>query len=638
MHDIQGILKKYWGYDVFRPTQEDIIRSVLAGKDTLALLPTGGGKSVCFQVPAMVMKGLCLVISPLIALMKDQVENLNKKGIKAVGVYSGMNYRQVDTLLDNCVYGDIKFLYISPERLATEDFRTRMKLMKISLLVVDEAHCISQWGYDFRPPYLQIAEVREHLPNVPVIALTATATNEVAADIQEKLHFKKPNVFRQSFVRKNLGYVVRETQSRERSIKEILEKVKGSAIVYVRNRRKTKEIADYLNKSGIKAEHYHAGLLSFERTERQDNWVKNKTRVICCTNAFGMGIDKPDVRIVMHYGLADSIEAYFQETGRAGRDEKKAYAVQLIEKTDLTELDKKIKEGFPTVEFVKEVYENLCLYFRLPYNSSITAGGNFQSEFDIKAFADQYKLNVAKATSALKILQQHELIYITDSSYRPSEVKAITSKEVLYKFQVENKKLEPLIKFILRTSGGVFEDHIAIEEEGIAKRLKTTAAEVVQQLQTLDRFNIFSYHQRKEKPQLMFLQNRIKKENLRLDMSLIGKRKANHETRLESMKQYITNKDVCRTRLLVKYFDEEMSEDCGTCDICIARKKTGLTDRQFSTIASRLEAELKTSPLPADKIKAALKVDTDQLNTVVKQLRDTGKLRRNEKGEYFWAG
>jgi ATP-dependent DNA helicase RecQ len=627
--DIHHLLKKYWGFDSFRPLQEEIIQSVLAGKDTLALLPTGGGKSLCFQVPAMAMEGLCLVISPLIALMKDQVFNLNRMGIKAVAIYSGMPYRQIDTLLDNCVFGKAKFLYISPERLVSEDFRVRMQQMKISLLVVDEAHCISQWGYDFRPPYLKIAEVREHLKNVPLIALTATATPEVAEDIQAKLLFRTKNLLRKSFVRKNLSYVLRQSMSKEQAMLDILSKVKGSALIYVRNRKKTKQFADLLNKHKVKADFYHAGLEPAERARKQDAWISNKTRVMCCTNAFGMGIDKPDVRLVVHMDVVDSLEAYFQEAGRAGRDEQKAYAVQLIEPRDIIELDKKIEEGYPSADFVKELYNTLAVDLRIAYNS----GMNNSFDFDLAAFADKHKLNLASTINALKLLEQQELLYVSDSVYSLSQVKAIAGKEVISKFQAENKTLEPLVKFILRTSEGVFEDFVSIDEQAIAPRLKISTEEVIRQLMLLSKFKVFSYQPRKNKPQIMFLQNRMKKEDLRLDNAFIQKRKKDLEARLKAVRYYLTESNHCRTRLLVKYFGETIQEDCGICDVCVARKKSGLSVEAFSKVVSIIEHELKNSPLALEQLNRKLNVKKEELSTAIDYLADAGRIARNEKGE-----
>ncbi len=612
--------------------QEEIIQSVLSGKDTLALLPTGGGKSICFQVPALAMEGVCLVISPLIALMKDQVYNLNQKGVKATAIYSGLPNRVIDTLLDNAVYGKIKFLYISPERLSSDDFRVRMEKMKISLLAVDEAHCISQWGYDFRPPYLKIADIREHLKNIPVIALTATATLEVVTDIQEKLLFKQKNVLQKSFVRKNLSYVIRQTPNREQTMLDILSKVKGSAIVYVRNRKRTKEYSDFLNKHKVKSDFYHAGLEPNDRSRKQDDWIKNKTRVICCTNAFGMGIDKRDVRVVIHMDLAESIEAYFQEAGRAGRDEKKAYAVQLFEKSDVIELDKKIKEGFPDIAFIKEIYESLCSYLRIAFND----GMNRSCDFDLGNFSDTIKQNPVKVMSALKFLEQQELLYITESVYQLSQIKCICSKETLTRFQEQNKKLEPVIKFILRTSEGVFEDFVVVDEQAIAPRLKISVEEVISQLAALHKFKIFNYRQRKNKPQLFFLQNRVKKEDLRLDRDFIIKRKQDFEKRLKSVRNYITENNICRTRLLVKYFGETIAEDCGICDVCVAQKKSGLSAEEFSKIVAAVENELKESPLSTTQLIEKLKLKTEYANTAIDYLLDKGKAGTTEDGKIKW--
>jgi len=630
--NIHQILKQYWGFEQFRPLQEEIIQSVLDGKDTLALLPTGGGKSICFQVPALAMEGMCLVISPLIALMKDQVYNLNQKGIKATAIYSGLPNRVIDTLLDNAVYGKIKFLYISPERLASEDFRVRMLKMKISVLAVDEAHCISQWGYDFRPPYLKIAEVREQLKKIPVIALTATATSEVVTDIQEKLLFKQKNVLQKSFVRKNLSYVIRQTAHREQTMLEILSKVKGTAVVYVRNRKKAKEYADYLNKHKVKADFYHAGLEPNERSRRQEDWIKNKTRVICCTNAFGMGIDKPDVRLVIHMDLAESIEAYFQEAGRAGRDEKKAYAVQVHEKNDLVELDRKIKEGFPAVDFIKEVYESLCNHLRIALNDGINRG----YDFDLGSFSDATKQNPIKVMSALKILEQQELLYISESVFQLSQVKCVCSKETLTRFQEQNKKLEPVVKFVLRTSEGVFEDFVPVDEQAYAPRLKITTEEVINQLTTLHKFKIFNYQPRKNKPQIFFLQNRVKKTDLRLDRDFINKRKEDFEKRLTAVRNYVMDNNVCRTRLLVKYFGETIAENCGICDVCVAQKKSGLSAEEFSKIVAAVENELKQSALSTAELVQKLNLKTEYANTAVDYLLDKGKINTTPDGKVKW--
>ena len=613
--------------------QREIIESVLRKEDTLALLPTGGGKSICFQVPAMAQDGLCLVISPLIALMKDQVQNLTQRGIKAAAIYSGMNYKQIDAMLDNCIYGDYKFLYVSPERLAGDDFQVRMERMKISLLAVDEAHCISQWGYDFRPPYMKIAEVREKLKGVPVIALTATATPEVVKDIQNKLLFKKEHVLQQSFVRKNLSYVVRPSRNKEESLIEILTKVKGSAIVYARNRKKTKEFSDYLNKRGIRSDFYHAGLEPLVRSEKQDSWIKNKTRVICSTNAFGMGIDKPDVSLVIHMDLADSLEAYFQEAGRVGRDEKKAYAVQLTDSYDITQLDKKIAESQPSIDLIKDVYHSLCTFLRIAYYS----GMNRSFDFDLRSFAELCKLHQTKVYAILKILEQQGFIYLAESISNPSMIKAIAAKDVIYKFQTDHKNYEAIIKFILRTSEGVFMDFSPIEEDAVASRLKIPLKETVEQLQALHKMKVISYQPRKENAQIIFLQNRVKREDLMLDIEFIKKRSANFEEKLKAVKFYVTEKYVCRTKLLVKYFGESIEEDCGICDVCTDRKKVKLTTGEFSEIVAALENELRQSALTSGQIKTRLQIKDADFERAINFLLDAGKITWADELNLKWV-
>ncbi len=613
--------------------QREIIESVLRKEDTLALLPTGGGKSICFQVPAMAQDGLCLVISPLIALMKDQVQNLTQRGIKAAAIYSGMNYKQIDAMLDNCIYGDYKFLYVSPERLAGDDFQVRMERMKISLLAVDEAHCISQWGYDFRPPYMKIAEVREKLKGVPVIALTATATPEVVKDIQNKLLFKKEHVLQQSFVRKNLSYVVRPSRNKEESLIEILTKVKGSAIVYARNRKKTKEFSDYLNKRGIRSDFYHAGLEPLVRSEKQDSWIKNKTRVICSTNAFGMGIDKPDVSLVIHMDLADSLEAYFQEAGRVGRDEKKAYAVQLTDSYDITQLDKKIAESQPSIDLIKDVYHSLCTFLRIAYYS----GMNRSFDFDLRSFSELCKLHQTKVYAILKILEQQGFIYLAESISNPSMIKAIAAKDVIYKFQTDHKNYEAIIKFILRTSEGVFMDFSPIEEDAVASRLKIPLKETVEQLQALHKMKVISYQPRKENAQIIFLQNRVKREDLMLDIEFIKKRSANFEEKLKAVKFYVTEKYVCRTKLLVKYFGESIEEDCGICDVCTDRKKVKLTTGEFSEIVAALENELRQSALTSGQIKTRLQIKDADFERAINFLLDAGKITWADELNLKWV-
>ena len=605
----------------------------MQGNDTLALLPTGGGKSICFQVPTLINEGICLVISPLIALMKDQVENLKKRGIKAVAVYSGMNFNEIDLALDNCAHGDIKFLYLSPERLSSDLVRARLKKMKVNLIAVDEAHCISQWGYDFRPPYMKIAEVREKLKGVPVIALTATATPEVVTDIQDKLLFKKKHVLQQSFVRKNLSYVVRQSRNKEESLVDILTKVKGSAIVYARNRKKTKDFSDFLNKNGIKADYYHAGLDSLVRSAKQDSWINNKTRVICSTNAFGMGIDKADVSLVIHMDLADTLEAYFQEAGRAGRNEKKAYAVQLTDYFDLSFIDKKIEESFPSLDLIKDVYQNLCTWLRIAYNSGI----NNSFDFELRAFSEYCKLHQTKAYAALKILEQQGIIYMAEGVSNLSMVKAIAAKDVIYKFQSDHKKYEALVKFILRTSEGVFMDFVPVEENVIAGRLKISIQQTIEQLTALHQMKIINYQPRKENSQIVLLQNRVKREDLWLDTEFIKSRKANFEEKLKAVKFYVTENYTCRTKLLVKYFGETIETDCGICDVCTSRKKTGLSTAEFSEIVAALENELKQSALSGAQIKTRLQIKDSDFDKAINFLLDAGKVTWQDELNLKWV-
>lgn len=632
MPTIHEILKQYWGFSKFRPLQEEIIQSVLDGKDTLALLPTGGGKSLCFQVPAMAKKGLCLVISPLIALMKDQVYNLNQRGIKAQAIYSGMSTNEIDAILSSCAYGDTKFLYISPERLSTDTFKINLERLNISLLAVDEAHCISQWGYDFRPPYLQIAEVRERLKNVPIIALTATATLNVVTDIQEKLKFKAQNVLRKSFVRSNLSYVVRPSETKEETLRYILGKVPGTAVVYVRNRKRTKECATFLRQHKISADFYHAGLNHQERSQKQEDWIKNKTRVIVCTNAFGMGIDKPDVRLVVHLDLADSLEAYFQEAGRAGRDEQKAYAVQLIGNSDLLQLQEKIEYGYPSLELLKLTYEKLMVFLRVAYDS-----GEFQSfDFDLTDFSTLLKMSPITAQQCLKVLEQQNLLYLSESVTQPSKVMAKADKETLFRFQTQHKALEPMVKFILRTSEGIFEDYVSIEEEQYAPRMKISPAEVIRQLNQLHQFGIFSYLPRKDKPQITLLRNRVRTEHVHFGVTFLNARKNDYETKLRAIQEYVTDYLTCRTRTLVSYFGENLDKDCMICDVCIGRKKVGLPSNQFSDLIDRIKAQIEQQPMTQEMLLEKLNCKTAELSDVLFYLSDLNLIHLEKDDILHW--
>jgi ATP-dependent DNA helicase RecQ len=599
LEGIDKILKKYWGYASFRPKQREIIESVLAGNDTLALMPTGGGKSICYQVPAIAREGLCLVISPLIALMKDQVYHLKRKGIIAHAVFSGMSYREIDVALDNCIYGNVKLLYISPERLKTELFRTRLQKMKVTLLAVDEAHCISQWGYDFRPPYLEIADIREHLPNVPVLALTASATPDVQDDIQEKLAFKQKNVFRLSFKREKLSYVVYKEENKPGRLIQILQKVPGSAIVYVRNRRKTQEAAEIIQKAGITASYYHAGLKMDERNLKQERWIQNKIRVICCTNAFGMGIDKPDVRTVIHLDLPDSPEAYYQEAGRAGRDGKRSYAVVLYNKQNLTNLKTGLSSKFPELKFIVRVYSCLCDYYQLALGS----GEGESYNFELGDFCMTYKLEIRRAFSALKILEQQGLILLNDAFYLAPRVKIIASRQTLYHLEVKEPKKEMIIKTILRTYEGAFDQYVKIDEKKLAAKLNITIPGLQKAFKELRKGRYIFYEPFNDKPQVVFVLGRQDKHHhYGIDFKKIEARKKVAENKTDAMLFYALNQVKCRQRVLLEYFGEKNTQSCGICDVCLSKKTKGLSEEGFDILFERLKQKLMNDAYQVRKL------------------------------------
>ena len=530
MNKYQEILKQYWGYDSFRDLQEEIITSIGEGKDTLGLMPTGGGKSITFQVPALAQEGICIVITPLIALMKDQVQNLRKREIKALAIYSGMTRQEILTALENCIFGNYKFLYISPERLDTEIFRTKLRSMKVSMITVDESHCISQWGYDFRPAYLKIAEIRELLPEVPVLALTATATPEVVTDIQARLKFREGNVFRMSFERKNLAYIVRKTDNKTKELLYILQRISGSAIIYVRNRRRTKEITELLMNEGITADFYHAGLDNAVKDLRQKRWQSGEVRVMVATNAFGMGIDKPDVRIVLHLDLPDSPEAYFQEAGRAGRDGEKAYAVILYSKSDKTTLHKRVVDTFPDKEYILNVYEHLQYYYQM------AMGDGFQCirEFNLEEFCRKFKYFPVPVDSALKILTQAGYLEYTDEQDNSSRILFTIRRDELYKLREMGKEAEALIQSILRSYTGVFTDYAYISEESLAVRTGLTRQQIYNILVTLTKRRIVDYIPRKKTPYIIYTRERLELRFLHIPPSVYEERKARYEARIKS--------------------------------------------------------------------------------------------------------
>jgi ATP-dependent DNA helicase RecQ len=610
MSNIHHILEHYWGYKQFRLLQEDIINSVLQGNDTLALLPTGGGKSICFQVPAMVKDGICVVVSPLIALMKDQVENLQRKGIEAIAITSSMHKREIDIALDNCVHGKIKFLYLSPERLETEIVKVRLQRMNVNLIAIDESHCISQWGYDFRPSYLKIAALRETLPNIPILALTATATKEVVKDIQEKLHFKKLNVLQKSFERTNVAYIVVEEEDKLARLVKIATKLKGTGIVYVRNRKKTQEIAQYLKSNNIAADFYHAGLDVKTRDLKQNNWMNNKTRVIVCTNAFGMGIDKPDVRFVVHIDLPDALEAYFQEAGRAGRDEQKAYAILLYNKNDKIELENNINNQFPSIDEIKQSYQALANFYQLPTGSGLGATYNF----DIVSLCDTYKLNALTVFNSLKFLEKEGYLSTSDAVFQPSRIKLELNRDDIYKFQIASPAFDNFIKLLLRTYSGLFDNFVKINEFDIAKKTGIKHDEIVKKLTSLDQQKVLIYLPQTELPQLTFTQERVDAKHLALSKENYSLLKQRALTRMEAVIHYAESKNKCRSLLLLAYFDESDAQRCNQCDVCIEENKKMLYTDEFERISQQIKELITIHPL--------------QLNILVNQLTEGNEEKR----------
>jgi len=622
------VLKQYWGYEQFRPLQEDIVRSVLEGNDTLALLPTGGGKSICFQVPAMMKPGLCLVITPLIALMKDQVANLKRRGISAYCIYSGMHYKDVERAMEAARRGRCKFLYVSPERLQSKLFQTYCDGLTVNLIAVDEAHCISQWGYDFRPAYLQVADIRSYFPDTPVLALTASATPKVQTDICDKLLMKEARIFRKSFARPNLSYSVLEETTKIDKIKHILDRVPGSGIVYCRNRKRTREIANLLQLQGIAASYYHAGLPQAERAQRQEDWINNSTRVMVCTNAFGMGIDKPDVRVVVHYDVPDSLEAYYQEAGRAGRDEDKAYAVLLWNEEELTEMHARIALQFPTLEQIREVYQCIVNYLQVP----VGAGEGVYYDFDINDFAKVFQLNLTIAYSAIRLLEQEGILQVSESVLLPSRGEFVTNKATLYEFEDAYPALAELIQTLLRTYEGIFDTAVPIYERQISRLLLIEEDEIQAMLQQLHQFGIMKYYPRRDEPQLCFLQERVSAANLRVNMARVEVRRKVYTDRLEAAFSYVRNSDTCRTQLLVQYFGETGTPPCGVCDTCLKKKAAALDAAAFKRISDHV-ISLLAAPVSIAAVESQLAdVSRANLMEVLQFLEREGLIGRDEEG------
>lgn len=584
----EDILKQYWGYDRFRGIQKEIIESIGSGRDTLGLMPTGGGKSITFQVPALAQEGVCIVVTPLIALMKDQVQNLRAKGIKATAIYSGLTRQEILVALDNCILGDYKFLYVSPERLSTEIFIAKLRHMKVSFITVDEAHCISQWGYDFRPSYLKISEIRKMLPEAPILALTATATLKVVEDIQEKLEFHNGQVFRMSFERRNLSYIVRHTENKENELIHILSSMPGSAIVYVRNRKATKEVAQLLEEHGFTAAYYHAGLSNVEKDLKQKAWKADETRIMVATNAFGMGIDKPDVRLVIHLQVPDSPEAYFQEAGRGGRDGQRAFAVLLYHRGDRTKLLKHIAETFPDQEYIRDIYEHLAYYYQMAMGD----GFMVTKEFSLEEFCIRFKHHPVQTHSALKLLTQTGLIEYTEEQESNSRLMFTVRRDDLYRFHDLGETRERILQSILRSYGGVFADYVYIEEELLAHTTALSRQQVYENLVSLSRLGIIHYIPRKRTPYITYMQKRIERDRIHFPKAVYEERKAQLENRIMGMIEYAESHGTCRSEMLLRYFGEEIDHTCGCCDVCLDNKKGRTDTKQQKKIAEKILATL----------------------------------------------
>ena len=618
------ILKQYWGYDSFRGIQEEIIKSIGEGRDTLGLMPTGGGKSITFQVPALAKDGLCIVITPLIALMKDQVQNLRQRGIKAVAIYSGMTRQEILIALENCIFGNYKFLYISPERLDTDIFKKKLRAMKVNMITVDESHCISQWGYDFRPAYLKIADIRELLPGVPLLALTATATPDVVQDIQSRLKFREKNVFRMSFERKNLAYIVRKTDNKTAELLHILRRMPGSAIIYVRSRRRTKETTELLTHEGITADFYHAGLDNAVKDIRQKRWQDGECRVMVATNAFGMGIDKPDVRLVIHLDLPDSPEAYFQEAGRAGRDGEKAYAVILYSKSDKVTLHKRIPDTFPDKDYIKKVYEHLQYYYQMAMGDGLGC----TKEFNLEEFCRKFKHFPVPADSALKILTQAGYIEYTDEQDNASRIIFTIRRDELYKLREMGNETEALVQTILRSYTGLFTDYAYISETALSLRTGLTRQQIYNVLMSLSKRRIIDYIPRKKTPYIIYTRERVELNHLHISPAVYEERKERYEARIRAMVDYVTSETACRSRMLLRYFGEKNENNCGQCDVCLSGHAAHeLPTDTFEKLKKELLTILQEQVLTPAEVAEKTEADRDLLSHAIQYLLEEGEIK-----------
>ena len=624
MQSSKEILLKYWGHSSFREKQEDIINNIIEGKDTLALLPTGGGKSICFQIPSLMQEGICIVISPLISLMKDQVENIKNRGIKAIAITSEMRYKEIDIALTNCIFGGYKFLYLSPEKLQNDLVKSKISEMNVNLIAVDEAHCISEWGHNFRPSYRNISELRLIHPKAPLLALTATATSEVATDIQHNLEFKEKNLIQSSFTRKNLSYIVIKEEDKKKKLVSILNKINGSAIVYVKSRKECQHTCKLLTENNISANFYHAGVSMEERNKRQSSWKNSETRVMVATNAFGMGIDKSDVRIVIHTHIPSTTESYFQETGRAGRDEKEAYAVLLYNNSDEKYLKEFVELHFPTIVEIKDCYQNLANYFHL----AIHNGEEENFDFDLGEFSRKYKINSLKTYNILKYLEKENYLKLSNVYNNYSKIHIKTNSNELYDFQMANSYFDPYIKLLLRSYSGLFDDFVNINESTIAARLNTTESNINDILIRLEKLEILQYSPKKHATQITYIQNRVENKYLNISEKKLQDRKNSELKRMNFILNYCNQTTNCRTKILLHYFGEEQTLNCGKCDICRERNKLELSDNEFESIRKKVLkiTEEKTSSI-SDICKIIKNVNEDKVLKVITFLMENNELK-----------
>ena len=624
---LQQTLERYWGYTSFREGQMAIIQSVMDCRDTLALMPTGGGKSLTYQVPTLAREGLCIVVTPLIALMKDQVDRLRRMGVSATAIHSGMSYTQIDNALDNCVYGDVKFLYVAPERLATEAFRLRVQRMKVSLLAVDEAHCISQWGYDFRPSYLRIAELRQHLKDVPVLALTASATEMVAKDIMHHLGFQEPNILRSSFARPNLSYAVRHTDDKQEQLLRVINNVGGSGIVYMRSREGCEQLCETLRNQGISASYYHAGLPHAERSMRQEEWTSGKVRVMVATNAFGMGIDKADVRFVVHFTMCDSLESYYQEAGRAGRDGQRSYAVLLSSSDDSSKITKRFDAEFPPLDEVKSIYEKICDFVQVAVGDGLYAS----FIFNIHEFCRRERIYIGKVRAAINLLEQNDYLTLTEEMENPARIHFCISRDELYRIRVGRNELDHIIRIILRLYNGVFTEFRPIDERSIASASGYTIERVKELLKRMWQLRIIRYIPANSSPMLFFNEERLPTKDLYISPETYVHRKELMAERFENMLHYAEQQTECRSVVLQRYFGDTEASACGTCDVCLATKRREKSDGK--ALSESILHLLSREPMNVKELCRELKHSPEKVIAAVDKLKTDGKISAQISGK-----